>query len=154
MSLTASGLWTVPAFPCHHRHQCGVSFCFELEEVGVLSGSELESIRDSHYRTVFSVRASGSSLPDHDRPLHREGLSEFRAHRLRVQTRRTPSSQHKHSCGRPACGYLASWALWSLWGWLDLLCDGPKAVGLSPAAFWVSSQSQHLPLHMSVPVPV
>lgn len=35
---------TSQAFTCHHQHQCGLLFCFELEEAGPSSGSELESI--------------------------------------------------------------------------------------------------------------
>ena len=42
------------------------AWCFVLNWrlVGASSGSELESRVESHYRTLFSERASGSSLPD------------------------------------------------------------------------------------------
>lgn len=81
---------------------------------------------------MFSVRASGSSLPDHDLPFHRAGLGEFRAQRLRVQIRHTPRLKHKHSCGLPACAFVWLPGPCGLCGagWTSS-ATVPKAMGLS-----------------------
>lgn len=110
--------------------------------------------KDSHYRTVFSVRASGSSSPDHDHPLRWEGLGEFRAQRSRVQVTSTPRLAAQHSCSVPACGFVSPPGPCGLCGAgcgrLDLFLK-PWA---SPGAFWASPHPQHLPLQISIRSPV
>ena len=52
-----------PAFHCHRQHQHGVPFRTGGGGCLVWLRTWVQS-KDSHYRTLFSERASGSSLPD------------------------------------------------------------------------------------------
>lgn len=115
--------------------------CFVLLSPG--SGRGLVWLRtwvrnkDSHYRTVFSVRASGSSLPDHDHPFRWEGLGEFRVQRSRVQVTSTPRLTEQTQLQR-TCLWVCftSWACsWSC-GPLQVLSGPAPTTAPIPSDFY------------------
>lgn len=78
---------------------------------------------------------------------------EFKAQRLRVQIRSTLRLTALPGTNTGAAhllwAHFASWAPWSVWGWLNLLRDCSGNCGL-PQVCSVSSHSQHLTVQISV----
>ncbi|KAK2507470.1 hypothetical protein MC885_018533 [Smutsia gigantea] len=78
---------------------------------------------------------------------------EFKAQRLRVQItsilRLTALPGTNTAAAHLPWACFASWAPWSVWGWLDLLRDCSRSCGLLQVRS-VSSHSQHLTVQISV----
>ena len=131
-------------------------FCFELEVGGCLVWLRTwVQSKESHYRTLFSERASGSSLPDHGHPsIEKDWVnSEPKGWGFRWATpkaRGTASRRHSAAC-TPAWGLAGLPRPRGLCGagWTSSMTAlRPRA---SSCAFCVSSHSQHTAPQISVP---
>lgn len=87
VKLNLEGLWPPPAFNCHRQHHwLMIRWGLARRWPGLVWLRTRVRNKDSHYRTLFSVRASGSSLPDNGN-LHKKnrGSSQPKGWGLRTQ---------------------------------------------------------------------